>query len=99
MVYLKYYLSYTEKVVFELGSNSEALTWSMIFVSAEKRLRISPRGVVSKNLGNKQIRMYDNTKLSGTWTLLMDNLEPRKWEGSYSFAQRPNTLSKVSHFA
>lgn len=30
-----------------------ASTWSMIFVSAEKRFRISPSGVISKNLLDK----------------------------------------------
>lgn len=59
----------------------------MIFVSAEKRLRISPRGVVSKNLENKQIEMHDNTKLFETWALQIGILESWKWEGPYSFAQ------------
>lgn len=70
----------------------------MIFVSAEKRLRISPRGVVSKNLGNKQIGMYDNTKLSVTWTVLMDIWESWKQDGPYSFAQGLNKFFKISHF-
>ena len=45
----------------------QALTWSMIFVSAEKRLRISPSGVVSKNLGNKQIGCI----------IILNDLEPK----------------------
>lgn len=41
---------------------TQILTWSMMFVSAENRLRISPSGVVSKNLSREQ------SKESVVWT-------------------------------
>lgn len=37
---------------------TQILTWSMMLVSAENRLRISPRGVVSKNLSREQTEEY-----------------------------------------
>lgn len=48
-------LVYTEEFVLEAA---RVLTWSMILVSAENRLRISPRGVVSKNLDREEIKEY-----------------------------------------